>query len=274
MLKDRDQRVKEAVLEHYSEVARANGTCGCGPGCCGTSPGSSRELGYSAAEIASLPSGADMGLGCGTPLAFAGLQAGEIVLDLGSGGGIDCFLAGQQVGPSGRVIGVDMTPTMVAKARDNAAKVNARNVEFRLGEIDALPLGDRVVDVVVSNCVVNLSPDKPAVFREVFRVLRPGGRLAISDIVASHPLPSNIADDPGALAGCVAGAPAVEDLRNALTGAGFAEVSIEINEASRSFIKDWIPGSGAEHYVASAAIRAVRPAGAGCCGTTSQTSCC
>jgi len=154
-----------------------------------------------------------MGLGCGTPLAFAALNEGEVVLDLGSGGGIDAFLAGKQVGARGRVIGVDMTPEMLAKARDNAARVGASNVEFRLGEIEALPVGDRSVDVVVSNCVINLSPDKTSVFREVFRVLRPGGRLAISDIVSSAPLPMHITDDPAALSGCIAGAPAMDDLR-------------------------------------------------------------
>ena len=266
---------RDQVREHYGQVARTEGSCGCGPGCCGGSATPSTDLGYDASELADLPQGADMGLGCGTPLAFAGLHEGEIVLDLGSGGGIDCFLAARQVGPRGRVIGVDMTPEMLAKARDNALRVGASNVEFKLGEIESLPVADRSIDVVVSNCVINLSPDKTGVFREAFRVLRPGGRLAISDIVASAPLPREISDDPAALSGCIAGAPALEDLRAHLEAAGFAGIHIELNESSRSFIKNWNPDSGAEHFVAAAAIRAMRPAGEGCCGTApTASSCC
>lgn len=264
----------ELVRKHYGQVAKTDGACGCGPGCCGGGTVTSTDLGYNAAELAELPDGADMGLGCGTPLAFAGLRTGEVVLDLGSGGGIDAFLAAKQVGATGRVIGVDMTPEMLAKARDNAKRVAASNVEFRLGEIESLPVGDRSVDAVVSNCVINLSPDKRAVFREAFRVLRPGGRLAISDIVASAPLPQRIADDPAALSGCIAGAPAIEELRAELQAAGFAGIHIEINEASRSFIRNWSPESGAEHFVAAAAIRAIRPSGDGCCGTSPKASSC
>lgn len=200
---------RETVRDHYAKVAKTNGACGCGPGCCAPKEGASRELGYSADELAALPEGADMGLGCGTPLAFAALRGGETVLDLGSGGGIDCFLAAKQVGPKGPVIGVDMTPEMLAKARANAERIGASNVEFRLGEIERLPVADRSVDVIVSNCVINLSPDKAAVFREALRVLRPGGRIAISDIVASAPLPEAIRNNADALAGCMAGAPAI-----------------------------------------------------------------
>ena len=265
---------RELVREHYGEVARTDGACGCGPGCCGGGIVTSTDLGYDAAELAELPKGADMGLGCGTPLAFAGLTEGEVVLDLGSGGGIDAFLAGKQVGARGKVIGVDMTPEMLAKARNNAQRVGASNVEFRLAEIESLPVGDRSVDVVVSNCVINLSPDKTSVFREAFRVLRPGGRLAISDIVASAPLPKHILDDPAALSGCFAGAPTIDELRSNLEAAGFAGIHIEINEASRSFIKSWNPESGAEHFVAAAAIRAIRPTGEGCCGSTPKASSC
>jgi SAM-dependent methyltransferase len=261
------------VREHYAEVARTGGACGCGPGCC-AGQSRSTDLGYEEGQLAGLPEGADMGLGCGTPLAFARLRAGETVLDLGSGGGIDCFLAATQVGPTGTVIGVDMTAEMIHKARANARKVAAANVEFRLGEIEHLPVPDRSVDVIVSNCVVNLSPDKAAVFRDAFRVLRPGGRLAISDIVTSAPLPDAIRNDPGALAGCVAGAPAIEELRAHLLAAGFRDVDIEVHEASRSFIKGWNPGSGAEAFVAAAAVRAVRPSGDGCCGTAISGSCC
>lgn len=267
-------KTREAVREHYGEVARSNGACGCGPGCCASSPTSSVDVGYSAEDLGGLPEGADMGLGCGTPLQFAGLQPGETVLDLGSGGGIDCFLAADQVGPTGRIIGVDMTGDMIQKARANAVKVGVANVEFRLGEIENLPVADRSVDVIVSNCVINLSPDKSAVFKEALRVLKPGGRIAISDIVTSSPLPDAIRNDRDALVGCIAGAPAIEELQWHLLNAGFREVRIEINEASRSFIKGWNPGSGVEAFVASAAIQAVRPVSAGCCGTESSTSCC
>ena len=261
------------VREHYSKVAQTDGGCGCGPGCC-SGQGRSTDLGYTEGQLAGLPEGADMGLGCGTPLAFAQLRPGETVLDLGSGGGIDCFLAASQVGPTGRIIGIDMTAEMIHKARRNARTVAATNVEFRLGEIENLPVPDRSVDVIVSNCVINLSPDKDAVFRDAFRVLKPGGRLAISDMVTSAPLPEAVRNDPAALAGCIAGAPAVEDLRSHLLAAGFRDVVIDVNEASRSFIKGWNPGSGAEEFVAAAAVRAIRPVGDGCCGTASTSSCC
>jgi arsenite methyltransferase len=268
------EETRNEVREHYAEVARTDGACGCGPGCCTPKAGASLDLGYSPGELSSVPKGSDMGLGCGTPLAFAGLREGEVVLDLGSGGGLDCFLAAKQVGASGKVIGVDMTPEMLAKARANAERVAARNVEFRLGEIERLPIADRSVDVIVSNCVINLSPDKLAVFREAFRVLKPGGRLAIADIVASAALPESLRNDARALAGCVAGAPAFEELHSMLTDAGFTDVRIDLRSESRAFIRDWIPGSGAEEYIASGAIQAVRPTGNGCCGTASSSACC
>jgi len=167
-----------------------------------------------------------------------------------------------------------MTAEMIQKARANALKVAATNVEFRLGEIEHLPVADRSVDVIVSNCVINLSPDKPAVFRDAFRVLKPGGRLAISDIVTSAPMPDAVRNDPAALAGCIAGAPTIEELRSHLLAAGFSDVTIDVNEASRSFIKGWSAGSGAEEFVAAAAVRAVRSSGEGCCGTASTSSCC
>lgn len=264
----------ETVREHYAEVARTNGSCGCGPGCCSSGTTRSEDLGYGADDLTALPEGADMGLGCGTPLAFANLQLGETVLDLGSGGGIDCFLAARQVGRTGRIIGIDMTAEMVNKARVNADKVLATNVEFRLSEIEHLPVPDRSVDVIVSNCVINLSPDKAAVFREAFRVLKPGGRLAISDIVTSSPLPDALRQDKSALVGCIAGAPAIAELRSHLVDAGFTDVAVDINETSRSFIKGWNPGSGVEAFVAAAAITAKRPAGDGCCGSATSTSCC
>ena len=270
--------IKKTVRDRYAEIAETDGACGCGPSCC--TPGeksttTSVQLGYRQNDLDKLPEGADMGLGCGTPLAFAAVRPGETVVDLGSGGGIDCFLAATDVGPAGFVIGVDMTAAMVEKARRNAARINIGNVEFRLGEIERLPLADRSADVIVSNCVINLSPDKPAVFREAFRVLRPGGRVAISDIVASSPLPDAIRNDRAALAGCIAGAPSLDELRASLAAAGFEDIHIDINEASRSFIKGWSPDTGAENFVASAAIRATKPAGSGCCGSApAASSCC
>ena len=267
-------QIRDTVRDHYTEVAKTSGACGCGPGCCAPKAGASLDVGYSTSELEALPEGADMGLGCGTPLAFAALREGEVVVDLGSGGGIDCLLGARHVGATGRVIGVDMTPEMVRKARDNAARVEAKNVEFRLGEIERLPVADRSVDVVVSNCVINLSPDKSSVFREAFRILKPGGRVAISDIIASQPLPDALKNDPAALAGCIAGAPSIDEVAGHLKDAGFVDVVVKVDERSRSFIKDWAPGSGAEGYVASAQITAVRPSGAGCCGTASETSCC
>ncbi|MCA9645964.1 MAG: arsenite methyltransferase, partial [Myxococcales bacterium] len=227
-------------------------------------------LGYSEADLAAVPEGSNLGLGCGNPQTLASLRAGETVLDLGSGAGFDCFLAANQVGATGKVIGVDMTAEMVSKARENAARLEQRNVEFRLGEIEHLPLEDRSVDVILSNCVINLSPDKPAVFREAFRVLRSGGRLAISDVVRLGELPEALAQDVSALTGCVAGAASVQDLERFLTEVGFEGVRVEVNQASKEFIRDWMPGSGVEEFVASASIQATKPGEAKCC----EPSCC
>jgi SAM-dependent methyltransferase len=226
-------------------------------------------LGYTEAELASAPEGSNLGLGCGNPQAIAALRPGETVLDLGSGAGFDCFLAAKQVGPAGRVIGVDMTAEMLAKARLNAEKLDASNVEFRLGEIENLPVADRSVDVIVSNCVINLSPDKETAFREAYRVLKAGGRLAISDVVRTASLPEALLNDPAALTGCASGAASKEELERMLTAAGFGEVQVTVRAESREFIKDWLPGSNVENYVASATIEAVKPT-AGCCAP----SCC
>jgi ubiquinone/menaquinone biosynthesis C-methylase UbiE len=200
-----------------------------------------------------------MGLGCGNPQAIAALQPGETVLDLGSGGGFDCFLAARQVGETGWVIGVDMTPEMIRKARANAKKGGFTNVEFRLGEIEHLPVADRSVDVIISNCVINLSPDKSAVFQEAFRVLKPGGRLAIADIVATAALPEDIRNDLALRAGCVGGAASMDEIETFLREAGFRQIRVQPKDASRELIREWAPGRRVEDYVISATIEAVKP---------------
>jgi arsenite methyltransferase len=258
--------IRTAVREEYSKVAKRKSAGCCSPGCCGPNPVASASLGYSQEDLDAVPDGANMGLGCGNPQAIAALKSGETVLDLGAGGGFDCFLAAKRVGPSGRVIGVDMTPDMVSKARANARRIDASNVDFRLSEIEHLPVADATVDVILSNCVINLSPDKRAVFQDAFRVLKPGGRLAISDVVKTGELPSALAEDAAALTGCVSGAESVEVIRGLLTEVGFESVQIEVKAASREFIKDWLPGSGVENYVASASIEAIKPSPKCCCG--------
>jgi len=213
-------------------------------------------MGYSEEELAAVPGGANMGLGCGNPHAIAALRPGETVLDLGSGGGFDCFLAAEAVGEGGRVIGVDMTPEMVATSRELATKTGVANVEFRLGEIEHLPVADSSIDAIMSNCVINLSPDKPRVFAEAYRVLKPGGRLAISDIVATAELPPEMRDELALHTGCIAGAATVETLAHTLTDVGFENVRIDIKEESREAIRQWLPGQGLEDYIASATIQA------------------
>jgi SAM-dependent methyltransferase len=223
--------VKKAVRERYGQIARESGSC-CGTakavpcGCGGAPVDISRAVGYSDGELGALPEGADLGLGCGNPVALASLKKGETVLDLGSGAGIDCFLAAEKVGPKGRVIGVDMTADMLEKARANAKKAKLRNVEFRLGEIENLPVPDGSVDVVISNCVINLCQDKKRVFREVFRVLRPGGRMMVSDIVLKAPLPPAVLSSVDAYVGCIAGAALKRQYLGAIRAAGFRDVRV------------------------------------------------
>jgi len=258
--------IRQVVRERYGTIAKEVNAC-CGPSpassCCGQSTQfsacASEQVGYSKEQLADLPEGADMGLGCGNPHAIGNIKPGETVLDLGSGGGIDCFLAARAVGETGKVIGVDMTADMISKARENAEKMGTPNVEFRLGEIEHLPVPDGSVDVILSNCVINLSPDKGQVFRDAFRVLKPGGRLAISDIVALQAMPEKMREDVGLLTGCVAGAAEVDELRRLLNAAGFTDIRVNLEKKSHDVIAEWFPGKKIEDYVASAAIEAVKP---------------
>lgn len=256
--------IRQAVRQQYGRGAESGGAgCGCGPTCCDTPTASAEALsqgvGYTLADVGAVPQGANLGLGCGNPQAIAALKPGETVLDLGSGAGFDCFLAAVQIGNSGRVIGVDMTPEMVSKARTNAAKGGYTNTEFRFGEIEHLPVADNTVDVIISNCVINLSPDKAQVFRDTFRVLKAGGRLAISDIVATAELPEEVQRDLALYTGCMAGASQISELESMLHAAGFVQISITPKDASRDFIRDWAPGSKIEELVVSANIEAVKP---------------
>jgi arsenite methyltransferase len=261
--------VRQHVRRSYAEVAEANNDgacCGEESSCCGVSDDDainsliSTRLGYSEDDLSKVPEGADMGLGCGNPRAIAGLQAGEIVIDLGSGGGFDAFLAAHEVGDAGHVIGIDMTPAMLSKARKNADKGQFTNVEFRLGEIEHIPVADNIADVIISNCVINLSPHKEQVFADAFRALKPGGRLAISDVVATAQMPEEMKNDPYLHAGCMAGASLIDELETIMSEAGFEKISIEPKDESRDFIRDWAPGRGVEAYVVSACIEAVKPA--------------
>ena len=274
----RADEIRQNVRESYSEVAESsnNGSsCGTESSCCGVSDDTaintlvSTRLGYSEDDLENVPEGADMGLGCGNPRAIASIKAGETILDLGSGGGFDCFLAAAETGESGFVIGIEMTPTMISKARNNAVTGQYHHVEFRLGEIEHMPVANDTVDVIISNCVINLSPDKRQVFSEAFRVLKPGGRLAISDVVASTELPEEMKNDLALYSGCMAGASQIAELQSILEDSGFEKINIAPKDESKDFIKDWAPGRGVEDYVLSATIEAVKPGG--CCN---GGSCC
>jgi arsenite methyltransferase len=233
------EEVTKQVRTRYASVAKQSGSCGCagipaagkGSSCCGTTDAAitkdiSKNIGYSDADVNSVPEGANLGLGCGNPVALASLKEGEVVLDLGSGAGFDCFLAAARVGPQGKVIGVDMTPEMLDKARENVRKGKYENVEFRLGEIENLPVADNSADVIISNCVINLSQDKPKVFKDAFRVLKPGGRLMVSDIVLLADLPKEILTSVEAYVGCIAGASKKNDYLQAIKAAGFKDVKV------------------------------------------------
>lgn len=268
--------LRDAVRKRYAETARnavhdkAGGCCGSQPqagdlpvvgGCCGPAAGVNdlgRVIGYSDDELSAVPAGANLGLGCGNPQAIANLKPGETVLDLGSGAGFDCFLAARQVGESGMVIGVDMTPEMLNRARENARAGGYTNVRFRLGEIEHLPVADNSVDVIISNCVINLSPEKEQVFNEAFRVLRPGGRIAISDMVSLTPLPPEVQSDLALYAGCLAGVATVDELRAMLTDAGFADIDIRPKD-SEQLLNAWGVVDALKNQVFSAFIGARRP---------------
>jgi len=292
-MKDKE-RIRETVREGYGKIAGGTaGTegsgscCGTGRSCCGTGSGGdaeslARAIGYSAEDLGALPEGANMGLSCGNPVALASLRPGEVVLDLGSGGGFDVFIAGRRVGPEGRAIGIDMTPEMISKARRNVEQYRSGtgfdNVEFRLGEIEHLPVADGSADVVISNCVINLSPDKEDVWRDVFRVLKPGGRVAVTDLALLKPLPEPIREMVEALIGCVAGAVLVEETERMMKSAGFVDIEFEqrsdyINALDgsedplfRKILEQLPPDAKPGDYVTSLSISARKPAAAGCCG--------
>jgi len=271
--------IRAAVRNRYGTIAETRGVspvetaggCGGSPSpeagnvsCCGdvtatTLDAKAHAYGYSEDDTGAVPEGANLGLGCGNPIALASLRPGETVLDLGSGAGFDCFLAARAVGATGRVIGVDMTHEMLRKARANAEKGGYTNVEFRLGEIEHLPVADASVDVVISNCVINLSPEKAQVFQDAFRVLKAGGRLAVSDVVATAPFPDEVQQDLALRAGCVAGASLLDDLEGMLTDAGFVDIRIQPKDESRTFIREWVPGTDIADYLISAAIEALKP---------------
>lgn len=279
-LEDQSQSLRRLVREGYAKIARETGADGCGPGvsCCGSAPADAdklaRELGYSVAELRALPGGANMGLSCGNPAALAALQPGETVLDLGAGGGFDVFIAGRKVGAAGRAIGVDMTPEMLAKARGNLAhyrrETGLDNVAFRLGEIEHLPVADNSVDVIISNCVINLSPDKPQVWREIARALKPGGRVAVSDMALLQPLPAEVLKLVEALVGCVAGAAPVADTENFARAAGLSEITVRVkpeyvsamvsfeDPLYRKIVAALPAGRRPDDYIASVEITAVK----------------
>lgn len=267
MSQSQNDEIRESVKEYYSELANQNGSgCGCSPSsCCGgeapssQNRASSKRLGYTERDLDAIPAESNLGLGCGNPTGLASLRPGERVLDLGSGGGIDCFIAARNVGEQGFVTGVDMSPAMVARARSNAASGGFRNVEFHLGTIEHLPVPSNSTDVVISNCVINLSPEKPAVFKEIFRVLKPGGRLAVSDIIATSTLPAHVRKNDALYCACIGGAASQTELVSMLTDAGFEQIRITPQEQTRTALRDLLPVSDAAGEVVSAYIEAVKP---------------
>ncbi len=263
-----EEKIRTSVREGYSKVALTTGSgCCCGPSGCDPAESATLEdvsinLGYSKEDVTAVPEGANMGLGCGNPQAIAGLKTGETIVDLGSGGGFDCFLASKQVGVTGKVIGVDMTSEMISKARTNAVKGGYENVEFRLGEIENLPVADDSVDVIISNCVINLSPAKQRVFDDAYRILKNGGRLAVSDVVAITEIPEELKKDVEMYTGCVAGAATIEETKSMLRKSGFSNIQIKPYDNAREVIQSWSEGLPSNYrlkdIVTSASIEAIK----------------
>ena len=255
--------IRDAIRETYSQVAQgASVSCCDAGGSCGVAPVDIGEmsamLGYNEGDLADVPLESNMGLGCGNPVAIAALKEGETVLDLGSGGGLDCFLARRQVGETGYVIGIDMTPDMIKLARANAEKSGYTNIDFRLGEIEHLPVADSSVDVIISNCVINLSLDKEQVFREAFRVLKPGGKLKTSDVVATAEIPLNFRQNLALIAGCIGGAERIDNIEEMLKRAGFVDIKLTPKDNSAKIVKSWAPDSRVEDFIASYIIEATK----------------
>lgn len=273
------ETLRTEVRRRYGAIALSPAAVGSADLCCGPDTGAkasrcgstaqAKTLGYSESEVLLAPEGANLGLGCGNPVAIASLSEGQTVLDLGSGAGFDAFIAARAVGPTGRVIGVDMTPEMVSKARANARKGDFKQVEFRLGEIEALPVADSTIDVIISNCVINLCPDKRPVYEQAFRVLKPGGRIAVSDVVARVELPAEVKQDLALHSGCLAGATLQSELESILQSVGFSNVSIRPKQNSDAVITSWESKRGFESMVFAAEVTATKPE-AGCC----EPSCC
>jgi len=294
LVEEQSEAVRNKVRKGYARIAVTEESC-CSPrtACCAggkiTSPAElAKQIGYTEAELAALPEGANMGLSCGNPAALAALKPSEVVLDLGSGGGFDVFIAGRKVGPTGRAIGVDMTAEMISKARKNAASYRQQtsldNVEFRLGEIEHLPVADNSVDVVISNCVINLSPDKPQVWREMARVLKPGGRVAVSDIALLKPLPPQVIKSVQALIGCLAGSVLVSETERMASEAGLTDIVLSPKPSYVEAMTDWHdplykevvanlpPGTKPSAYVTSLEVQARKPGGDCCSGDCCATS--
>ncbi len=263
---DNKEEIRDTIRKNYAEVALKGtdgGGCCCSGNCCGASSTAdineaSMRIGYTEDDLSNVPLEANMGLGCGNPIAIASIQEGNTVLDLGSGGGFDCFLARRQVGDSGYVIGVDMTPEMIKLARENAEKSGYKNVEFRLGEIEHLPVADTSIDIIISNCVINLSLEKEKVFHEAYRVLKNGGRLSISDIVATAELPDQIKQDLRLMAGCISGAEYIDNIVSMMQEAGFINIKLTLKDNSREILKTWAPNRCIEDFVASYIIEGTK----------------
>lgn len=277
-----EEKIRESIRQTYGKVAKqgryvqlssANSSCcgseqpekpkqaaGCGCGSKEIDPETmSAYLGYSKEDLTAVPEGSNLGLGCGSPKTIAGIKKGETIIDLGSGGGFDCFLAAKEVGHKGHVIGVDMTPEMISRSRQNLEKIKTDNVEFRLGEIEHLPVEDNIADLIISNCVINLSPAKQQVYNDAFRVLKKGGRIAISDIIALKPLPDDVKNDLALVSACIGGAATIQETEKMLENSGFGRIKITTQKVSQALVDEWLPNSRAREFVAPAYIEAEKP---------------